>query len=323
MPTIKFTLSASVIVAVLLLAACAPMPPAAAPGAQQTPAPAAPQDAADADQDTPSAATVAKGPALPMLDLDAQTLYQLLLAEIAGERGNVALASEAYLDLARRTRDPRVARRATEVALYARNAAAASEAATIWVETDPDSTAAAQSLTGILVNSNQLERARPVIARLLAADAENRGASILQLTRLLARVSDRAAALKLTQDLVAPYQSMPEAHLAIAQTALTAQNLTLALAEVHAAQSTRPNWELALLLEAQILQKDSDAAAAARLKSFLKDYPKSREARMTLARLMVSDKQYTEARAEFETLQQLFPRRHGRDFRGRHPVAAA
>src|SRR6266571_2100693 len=43
-----------------------------------------------------------------------------LLAEIAGQRGNLGLSAQAYVDLAKRTRDPRIARRATEVALYAR-----------------------------------------------------------------------------------------------------------------------------------------------------------------------------------------------------------
>jgi tetratricopeptide (TPR) repeat protein len=295
--------------AALLLAACAPIQTNQQdPSAQTEPAAIAEQSLP-----TPAAAMEApepalpKGPDLPNNDLDAQTLYELLVAEVAAQRGNIALATQAYLDLSRRTRDPRVAKRATEVALFGRNAAAATEAATIWLETDPTSLQAAQSLTGILVNSNQLEKVKPVIARILVADGDNRGASILQLPRLLSRVPDRAAALKLTQDLVEPYQKMPESHLVIAQTALSAQNETLALAEVRAAVALRPQWELAALLEAQILQHQSDTAAVAKLREYLKTNPRAREARMTLARLLVSDKLYPEARAEFETLKQLFP----------------
>src|SRR5262245_9320035 len=72
------------------------------------------------------------GSTLPNQDLSETVLYEFLLAEIATQRGNVALAAQAYVDLAKRTRDPRIARRAAEVALYARINNAAIEAAQVW-----------------------------------------------------------------------------------------------------------------------------------------------------------------------------------------------
>ena len=53
---------------------------------------------------------------LPTNELTRDLLYKFLLAEIAGQRGNVRLASKAYMEIAQVTRDPRVARRATETA---------------------------------------------------------------------------------------------------------------------------------------------------------------------------------------------------------------
>ena len=52
---------------------------------------------------------------LPAQDLTGQILYQFLLAEIAAQRGQFALAASAFLDLANSTRDPRIARRAAEI----------------------------------------------------------------------------------------------------------------------------------------------------------------------------------------------------------------
>jgi hypothetical protein len=43
--------------------------------------------------------------------LTSQVLYQFLLGEIAGQRGELKLSAEAYADLAARTRDARVADR--------------------------------------------------------------------------------------------------------------------------------------------------------------------------------------------------------------------
>ena len=51
---------------------------------------------------------------LPQQELTGQILYQTLLAEIAGQRGNLDLSASAYMDLARSTRCPRVARRSAE-----------------------------------------------------------------------------------------------------------------------------------------------------------------------------------------------------------------
>src|SRR3954466_9710340 len=73
---------------------------------------------------------------LPANELTQGLLYEFLLAEIAGQRGNVGVAAQTYTELARRTRDPRVARRATEIAIFARMTATAAEAARIWRETD-------------------------------------------------------------------------------------------------------------------------------------------------------------------------------------------
>src|SRR5207247_9336713 len=53
-------------------------------------------------------------------ELNEPTLYDFLLGEIALQRGDVALAAKTYLELAKHTRDPRVARRAVEVANLAR-----------------------------------------------------------------------------------------------------------------------------------------------------------------------------------------------------------
>ena len=57
-------------------------------------------------------------PALPAppAELSEPMLYEFLLGEIALQRGDTGLAAQTYVDLAKRTRDPRIARRAVEVA---------------------------------------------------------------------------------------------------------------------------------------------------------------------------------------------------------------
>jgi len=299
------------------LAACAHLPqqaaaPAAAPVAQQgqgpqpEPGKAGAPPAAAAEAAPPAAAqTEPPKPELPKQDLTEATLYEYLLAEIAGQRGALGLSAQAYADLAKRTRDPRIAKRATEVAIYARMPAAAIDAATVWYDAEPTSLQALQALTGLLIGAKRETEALPYLQKLL--DSDSSGDAFLKLPRLLANNQDKALTLKLIRQLAQPYPKVAQAHLALAQAALGAGQSEIALTEVRAASALKPDWELPALLEAQMLQRQSIAAARERLAAFLERHPKAPEVRMSYARALVAEHKYTEARAEFQTLSKDFP----------------
>ena len=94
------------------------------------------------------------------------------------QRGQPHIAVQAYLELARETRDPRIAQRATEVAWNARFTSAALEAAGIWLQADPGSAQARQIIAALLVNQAQLADAQPHLEKWLAADRDNIGAEL-------------------------------------------------------------------------------------------------------------------------------------------------
>ncbi|MDH4234508.1 MAG: hypothetical protein OEV15_05190, partial [Gallionella sp.] len=87
---------------------------------------------------------------LPNVELSRELLYQLLLAEIASQRGHAALAAEGSTELAAKTRDPRVAMRAAQLALQSGQMDKAVEAVRIWREVDPDSLMAIRTLSAVL-----------------------------------------------------------------------------------------------------------------------------------------------------------------------------
>lgn len=252
----------------------------------------------------PEAEPVAKpAPAvLPNQALTDQILYQFLLAEVAGQRGKLDLSTQAYLDLARNTRDPRIAQRATEVALFARASEQALEAATLWYELDPASTQARQSTAALLVNSGKLEEARPHLEKMIAGEGNKAGAGFMHLNNLLARQADKEAVLKLVRELAAGYPDLPEARFAVAQAALNAAHEDEADAAIQEAFRLNPGWEPAALFRAQILQRTSNESAVKFLRDFLKTYPKAGGVRLTFARFLVSDKQYEAAREQFQQL---------------------
>lgn len=282
------------LIASLVLAACA-QPPAQPEAA----APAA------ATQPLPKVVTQLPAPRaapLPNIQLSESILFKITLAEIAVQRGQPHVAVPAFLEVARETKDPRVARRAAEIAWNARFLPAALEAATIWLQADPESARARQTVIALLVNQSRLDDAVPHLEKWLAGDPEQVGQNFLQISTLVAGHSDKAAILKLLRTLAAKYPQVPEASLAVAQAAWNANDQPVALAASRQALKLRPDWELAALFQAQALQRNSTAEALAFLEDFLKAQPRARDARLNYARMLVTAQRYPEARKQFEVL---------------------
>jgi len=247
-------------------------------------------------------AIAAKAPErVPNEELSEPILYGLLLGEIAAQRGDTALAARTYLELAKRTRDPRIARRAVEIANYARMPELALEAAKIWHQADPDSAAALQMVTMYLVAERQVEEAEPYLEKLLVAAKTKPENVFMQLNRLLAGNPDKAANLRVVRKLAAKYPNLANAHFAVSQAALAADDESLALREIRRAGELRPDWGVAAVFEAQILAKTSPAEADRRLEGFLAKHP-DQGVRMSYARLLVGEKRYAKAKQQFEKL---------------------
>lgn len=235
--------------------------------------------------------------------LSSELLYQFLLAEIAGQRGELTLASETLLDLAVKTHNPRIAQRATEMAIFARKPAAALKSAQLWLENDPDSRRARQTYVSLLIDAGRLEEARPHLEWLLKNSGRSVGASFLQLPSLLLRHQDKPAVLALIAKLAASYPSVPEASYALAQVAWHAGQLEQALQAADAALRLKPGWEAAALLKGQILQRKGDDRVLGYWQDFLAQHPDARKVRLALARQYARVGRLQASRAQFEILR--------------------
>lgn len=292
--------------AALLLATACSQPgvkasqPVVAETHAQVPAGAATEPAVD-----PEALAAAKvEAALPRQPLTPDLLFKFLVAEVAGQRGAIGIAQSTYLDLARQTQDPRVARRAVEVSMFARNQAGALEAARLWAASEQDSERAQQTLAALLLSEDQLVEAEPILRVLLKDNTAN---GFLHLSALMGKLRDTQAALELVERLAADYPDLPEARFAVAQAAAAAGRFDAAIAALQKANELRPGWEPAALRQAQLLGKTSIADAMGFMRDFLGRYPGAREVRLAYARALVNANQFIEARAEFTRLANDFP----------------
>lgn len=238
----------------------------------------------------------------PKLELSDQMLYTFLLADIAAQRGQTDLAAQGYLGLAKATRDLRVVRRAAQLAYESRNMERMLEAFQLWQELDPQAMMPKQMLATVLVSGGKLEEARPYLVELLASDSDNAGRNIVQIYPLLARYGDKAAVYKLLRDLAQPYLRFAEMRWVLAQAANTAALPEIALSEVREARGLRPDWEMPVLLEAQLLYPKAPDVALELAKKYLAVNAEADEVRMFYARSLLEQKQYQESRSQFQHL---------------------
>jgi tetratricopeptide (TPR) repeat protein len=228
-------------------------------------------------------------------------VYKYLLGEIAGQRGDVVLASQLFLDLAKQTRDARLAERAARSAAFANQPAIALQAATLWAELDPSSVEAQQASSQMLVASGNLKQAKPHIEKLLAKE-DTRANGFLYLPSLLANQKDKGEVLNAVKEFAKPYPKLPEAHFAVAQAAWSADKPDEAKKSLEAANKLRPGWEVAAQMQGQMLFKESPEKSIAFYQDFLTKYPKANDVRMAYAKSLVSQKKYDAAKPEFVKL---------------------
>jgi Flp pilus assembly protein TadD len=152
------------------------------------------------------------------------------------------------------------------------------------------------------VANKRAEEAVPYLEKLLVSEGVNVENGFMQLNRMLASNPDKAANLRVVRRLATKYPQLPQAHFAVAQAAYAAGDEEAALTAVRRAKALRPDWELAVLLEAQVLQRRSPGTAAKVLGDFVAANPNSREARLNYARMLILDKRLPEARKQFEAV---------------------
>jgi tetratricopeptide (TPR) repeat protein len=231
----------------------------------------------------------------------AEFVYKYLLGEVAAQRGEFVLASQLFLDLAKQTRDPLLAERATQAATIARAPQLALPSAELWSELVPDSIPAAQAASQLLIANGELKKAVPNIQKVLA-DERIRPSAFMELNSLMMRVTDKNSVLETIQLLAKPYPKLPEAHFAISQAAYFARNEALMEKELKEASKLRPGWEAPAQIRGQMLTEKDPQKGIAYYREFLQSHPEADQIRLALARTLLLQKNPTEAKVEFTKL---------------------
>ena len=236
---------------------------------------------------------------LPSVALTPPLLAKILAAEIGLQRQQLSTSYSTYQDLAIRTRDARLARRAAEIALTGRAFEQALASAQLWSELDPASTEAQQTLETLQLATGRLKDVEPALARRLAKSREQGtlDETYLQMQRTLSRIQDRKEGWALLQRLRQPDLDELSARMARAAVAAYADQDEAAATEATAALKLSPRNSTAAIAAAQYTQDlpDGGPRAAALLKEYLERSPDDQAVRLALGRLYLSDSKLKEA----------------------------
>ncbi len=155
--------------------------------------------------------------------LTKEMLYEFLLGEIALQRGESRIATQAYKKLTNLTSDPRVAQRSVEIAINSNDLQAAADATEVWFKLEPESASAQQTHMALLLATGKIEQATPIIKQVLRSQPTFTGRTFMQINSLIARYPDKPAALEAVSELTADYPKSSEAHYIHAQAAKAVQ----------------------------------------------------------------------------------------------------
>lgn len=251
-----------------------------------------------------------EGGAVQNSELNSELFYQLLLGELSATNGDPATAYVRLLDAARKTGSEKLFERAVELALRARSADAALDAARAWQRGVPGSKEANRYVLQILIGLNRVsDTLDPLKRELAGVTGKERIATISLLPRYFARVTDKALAaqqveLALASDLNNPATG-PAAWSAVGMLRLGSGNADSALEAARRGAALDPQADEVAILALNLMEAKGAQAEPLLLK-YLGGKPMP-ELRMAYARRLIDSTRYTEALAQMRTLTQQAP----------------
>ena len=246
----------------------------------------------------------------PVIPFASETLYDLLVAEVGGQRQRYDLALGNYLKQAHQTRDAGVAERAYQIAAFVGARQAALDATLLWVELKPESIAAHNAAALELVYAREFARAFTLMEKQLVLGGD---AAFDVLASAVGAHDQSGQALRssLIVRLGKLAQSRPDNRMI---------NLSRAILLQQAGE-----YEEALVLAMQLSAQDRDfipalmvqGRALNRLKRYeeaqrllteaLQRHPDKHRLRLLLAQVLVHSDQLALARQQFTALLQRAP----------------
>jgi tetratricopeptide (TPR) repeat protein len=290
----------SITLSVVLLSGCTSNQPQ-----QQAQQPAAPATVETPPSDDPAASPpeLELTPERPFPD---ESLYPLLVAEIALRRRDYDVALDTYMVQARLLRDRGVSAHTTRLAQFMHREEDATEASQLWVELDPANMEARLTLANLLARQGRAREALPHMEAILRAGGL---ANFTALSRGFEDLDDTSK-IKLLQAIQSLLKEFPDSiQLRICQTLMLEElgQSKLALSELQPVFELDPLQLQAIVLDAKLRQDLGQTKNIyTRIENALAEQPGNTRLRMQYARLLTRT-DLAEAERQFAILLEQEP----------------
>lgn len=240
---------------------------------------------------------------------EAELVYHILVAELAGKRDQPQMALENYRTAARLSDNPQVAERAMSIALFLEDDNATLELARRWYALAPGQVRAQQAMAVALLRNRLPDAAIEHLNAVRVANVGDGQQGFAAVNALLNHVKDKALALEVMEKLAARHPESLFALYYYALVALEADRHELALQQLDSALARDPQWGPAYLLRTRVLMDKGDSeAAVAGLARAVEALPRNEALRRGYASLLVSVNRQADAQRQFQILVEQNPK---------------
>lgn len=239
-------------------------------------------------------------PALPDVELTADLLYDLLVAEVAEQRGVTDEGLKATVRAARASSDPRLVARSTRQAIRQKDFDTALESAKEWIELRPDSTLPQEALAIVHLARGELDAAETVLTTLVT-ESKDLSQTYRRVADLMVRQQKREGFLPILERLTTMNPDNPDAWYSLAFFADRDDADALASEAIEKSLTLKPDWEDAALAKAgYLVQDDKMDDYMSFTEDFLSRNPAANKYRLHYARTLVDQGKSEKALEQFK-----------------------
>ncbi len=234
--------------------------------------------------------------------IEKDPVYQLLVAEIAVNRGQTKTAIDNYLSLALNQDDPKLSERAVRIAVFGQDLDAAQIAAERWIQLEPEKVEAQQIIAAIFIRQGNADQAYYYLDKVIKAHSEINDQTFISLLSILAREKNTETVLQVSRRLADNYSGYAYAQFLHASLASRAEKPKEALTYLDNALAIKDIADAHAIRAKILIKLGKRQEAVLSLKRAVLSKPDNQQLRLAYARLLVDLKEYERARIEFEKL---------------------
>ena len=228
--------------------------------------------------------------------IDPEILFTLLTAELAGQRGQYDIALDGYIEVAKRTQDAKFSERAVMIAMYVKNSNKTKEALGLWLRQDPKNLSARKIAALLALRSGNKLEATEHLNTMLIYDATGFESALLELAGVIQKEGRVDIIYDVLDELSKQHKDNAEIYFIQSLLALQKKDKNLAETKIQQTLRLKPDWEKAVILQAQIAVFGGDFNKAKLLLSDASDkYPNNSKINRMLAQILIKTGGYKEA----------------------------